>query len=303
MDAEPLQLRVELAQRATVPPRLAHVRWLPRRRRFMLITGGRGFLGQHLGIASEAEDWELFAPPSTMIDVRQRERVLEEVSDWRPTAIVHLAYRKGDRLTTVEGSRNIAEAATMCGARLVHVSSDAVFAGRPIPYREYDAPHPITDYGVMKLEAERAVTAQCPSAVLVRTSLLYGTRRPAQIQLDVERAITGQRAMRFFTDEYRCPAHAMDVAAALSSLAAWTDIRGPLNVAGPELISRSDLAETFARWMGLDPRYLSTGSMALAGTIRPGHVELDSSLAASYGLTCRPLSETLRQRQTAESAG
>jgi dTDP-4-dehydrorhamnose reductase len=269
----------------------------------MLITGGAGFLGQHLGLASEAEEWELFAPPSTMIDVRQRERVLEEVCDWRPTAIVHLAYRKGDRPSIVEGSRNIAEAATMCGARLVHVSSDAIFAGRPIPYREYDIPHPINDYGVMKLEAERAVTAQCPGAVLVRTSLLYGTRRPAQIQMDVERAITGQKSMRFFTDEYRCPAHAIDVAAALSTLAALPEIRGPLNVAGPEPISRADLAETFARWMGLDPRNLSIGSMALAGTIRPGYVELDSSLAASYGLRCRALSETLRHRQVPETAG
>ena len=36
----------------------------------IVITGGSGFLGQHLGIASEADDWELFAPPSTMINVR-----------------------------------------------------------------------------------------------------------------------------------------------------------------------------------------------------------------------------------------
>jgi dTDP-4-dehydrorhamnose reductase len=263
----------------------------------MLITGGSGFLGQHLGIASEAEDWELFAPPSSMIDVRQRERVIEEVSSWKPTAIVHLAYRKGDRRSIVEGSRNIAEVAEICGARLVHVSSDAIFPGRTEPYREYDKPFPITDYGVMKLEAERAVTAECPNAVLVRTSLLYGTRRPAQIQLDVEEAITGRKAMRFFTDEYRCPAHAADVGAALSSLAAQPDIHGPLNVAGPEAISRADLAAVFARWMGFDPRALTTGSMALAGRIRPARVVLDSGLAASYGLQCRPLAETLRQHQ------
>ena len=82
----------------------------------MLITGGSGFLGQHLSIASEAEDWELFAPPSTMIDVRLRERVIDEICSWKPTAIVHLAYRKGDRRSIVEGSRNIAEVAQICGA-------------------------------------------------------------------------------------------------------------------------------------------------------------------------------------------
>jgi dTDP-4-dehydrorhamnose reductase len=263
----------------------------------MLITGGSGFLGQHLSIASESEDWELFAPPSTVIDVRQRERVIEEITSWRPTAIVHLAYRKGDRRSIVEGSRNMAEVAEICGARMVHVSSDAIFPGRSEPYHEYDKPFPITDYGVMKLEAERAVAAECPSAVLVRTSLLYGTRRPAKIQLDVEQAITGRKAMRFYTDEYRCPAHAGDVGAALSSLAARPEIRGPLNVAGPEAISRADLAAVFARWMGFDPRALTTGSFALSGTIRPAYVALDTTLATSYGLQCRPLSETLRQHQ------
>jgi len=259
----------------------------------MLITGGGGFLGQHLGLASEADGWELFAPPSTMIDIRLRERVIEEFCSWKPTAIVHLAYLKGDRRTIVEGSRNIAEAATICGARLVHMSTDAIFPGRPMPYREYDAPFPITDYGVMKLEAERAVAAECPNAVLVRSSLMYGTRRIAAIQADVELALTGQRPMRFFTDEYRCPAHAADVGAALSSLAARPEIRGPLNVAGPEAVSRAELAEMFARWMGFDPRGLSTGNMGLSGTIRPGRVVLDTTLASSYGMECRPLSETL----------
>ncbi len=265
----------------------------------MLITGGSGFLGQHLSIASEEEGWELFAPPSTMIDVRQRERVIEEVCSWRPTAIVHLAYRKGDRRTIVEGSRNIAEVAEICGSRLVHVSSDAIFPGRPEPYREYDQPFPITEYGVMKLEAERAVIAECPSAVVVRTSLLYGTRRLGHVQHDVEMAITGRKPMRFFTDEYRCPAHAGDVGAALSSLAAQPDIRGPLNVAGPEAFSRAEMAAVFAQWMGFDPRGLSTGAQALSGTIRPTHVVLDTGLAESLGFHCRPMSETLRQHPVA----
>jgi transposase len=60
-------------------------------------------------------------------------------------------------------------------------------------------------------------------------------------------------------------------------------------------VSRADLAKIFAEWMGFDPRGISTGTMALSGTIRPGRVVLDSTLAESYGLHCRPLSETLRR--------
>ena len=66
-------------ERQRYRPRLVRVRWIPRRRRFMLITGAAGFLGRHLVMASEAEEWELFAPPASVIDVRQRDRVIEEI--------------------------------------------------------------------------------------------------------------------------------------------------------------------------------------------------------------------------------
>ena len=127
----------------------------------------------------------------------------------------------------------------------------------------------------------------------MRTSLLYGTTWPATIQTDVERAILGRSKVAFFTDEYRCPAHAADVAAALSTLAGRPDIRGPLNVAGPDAVSRAELATTFANWMGLDPRLLKTTTVGGAGMVRPERVVLDSTLAATYGLHCRGLAEAL----------
>jgi dTDP-4-dehydrorhamnose reductase len=259
----------------------------------MLVTGGAGFLGRHLAIASEADEWELFAPPITMIDVRHRDQVIDQLRVWNPTAIVHLAHRRGDRRTIVEGARNIAEAATDCSARLVHVSTDVVFPGRPHPYREQDAPFPITDQGVIAAEAERAVAGACPEALVVRTSLLYGTNLQSPIQRDVERAVTGRSSMAFFTDEYRCPAHAADVAAALSWLARFPEIRGPLHVAGPDTVSRADLAVAFTRWMGLDPRAVRTTTLAMAGMVRPGRLSLDCSLATSYNVRCRSLAEAL----------
>ncbi|HSB87224.1 MAG TPA: sugar nucleotide-binding protein [Ilumatobacteraceae bacterium] len=269
------------------------MRWKPRRKRFLLVTGASGFLGRHLVMASEADDWELFAPPLAMVDVRQRDRVIEEIRAWSPNAIVHLAFRRGDRRTNVEGARHIAEAATACNARLVTVSSDAIFPGRSMPYRERDSPFPITEQGVLAMEAERAIAAECPTAVIVRTSLLYGTTWPAPIQNDVERALKGRSNMAFFTDEFRCPAHAADVAAALSSLAGRPDVHGPLNVAGPECVSRAHLAETFARWMGFDSRMIRTTTLAMAGMVRPTYVDLDTTLANSYGLRCRSLAESL----------
>jgi dTDP-4-dehydrorhamnose reductase len=260
----------------------------------MFITGASGLLGRHLQRSPEAANWELVAPGSRALDVRRREQVLEMITDWKPAAVAHLAYRKDDRRSIVDGSRNVAEAAAACGARLVHMSTDVVFGGRMAPYTEADPPSAITEYGAQKAEAEQAVAAACPNAVIVRTSLMYATDFLAPPQVDVERAIRGQAPMTFFTDEFRCPLHAADTAAAVAKLAAMPEVRGPLHVAGPETLSRAEFAQAIARWLGLNPGRLHTGTIAASGLDRPARIVLDCSKAASLGIRPRPIAEALR---------
>ena len=83
----------------------------------MFVTGGRGLLGRHLQRSPAIERWELIAPGSRALDIRRRDRVLDEIVEWKPKCVVHLAYRNDDRRTIVDGSRNVAEAAARCGAR------------------------------------------------------------------------------------------------------------------------------------------------------------------------------------------
>lgn len=268
-----------------------------RRRKMMLITGGSGFLGRHLANGHASDKWEFIAPSSRSLDVRNRTSTIDTVRDWRPSAVVHLAYRKGDRPGIVDGSRNMAEAAAAAGARMVHMSTDAVFPGQLAKYNENDDPAPVTDYGRDKLEAEIAVMTECPSAVTIRTSLLYGTGTLSVPQLDVQRALsTGSdyQPMKFFTDEYRCPAHVDDVAVAIAELASRTDVRGPLHVAGPDLLSRAEFANVLARWFGLDPSGLQTATHEDIAEVRPTRIHLDSSKAESIGIKLRPIAATLR---------
>ncbi len=286
---------------ATVPAYAAAVaalprslRWRPHRAHALLITGAKGFLGRHLAVASERDGWELIAPSSTALDIRQRDRTIAEIRDWKPTVVVHLAYRRDDRLTIVDGSRHVAEGAAAVGARLIHVSTDLVFAGRLTPYTERDAPFPVLPYGQWKLEAEQVVRAIVPTATLVRPSLLYGSDHLSPAQLDVRAAVAGGSSMRFFTDEVRCPAHAADVAAAISTLARRADVHGPVHVCGPPL-SRADFARHVAQWMGFDPGLVATTTIAEAGVVRPGAIVLDTTYAASLGLRCRSTDETLHR--------
>ena len=138
----------------------------------MLITGAAGFLGRHLTEASERGDWEMLAPSSTVLDICSETRVHDEIRTWKPNVVVHLAYRKGDRRNIVEGSRHVASAAAAAGSRLIHVSTDVVFAGRPQRYTEADQPDPIIEYGRDKADAEGAVVRAHADALILRPSLI-----------------------------------------------------------------------------------------------------------------------------------
>jgi dTDP-4-dehydrorhamnose reductase len=260
----------------------------------LFVTGATGFLGTHLVEAASSAGWQLIALPSGTLDVRDRARVIDQVGAWMPRVVVHLAYRR-DRDVIVLGSRNVAEAAAAIGARLIHLSTDLVFAGRPMAYTEADGPDAGAGYGRWKAEAEAEVQQAHPDAVLIRTSLMYGTQHLASIQRDVAEVLAGRSTMAFFTDEYRCPAHAADVASAVIALAERSDVHGPLHIAGPQAVSRADLAAAFANQMGGDPSQLRTCTVAESGQERAADVVLDSTRAAALGIECRPLTEALHR--------
>ncbi|MCU1368753.1 MAG: hypothetical protein JWN39_4392 [Ilumatobacteraceae bacterium] len=260
----------------------------------MFITGAGGLLGRHLQRSPQAATWNIVAPGSHSLDICRREAVLDMITEWKPAAVVHLAYRKDDRRVIVDGTRNVAEAAAACGARLVHLSTDVVFAGRPAPYTERDEPFAITEYGRMKAEAEVVVRTIDPAAAIVRTSLMYSTEFLAPLQIDVQRALRGETTPTFFTDEFRCPAHAADIASAVAQLATMPEVNGPIHIAGPEVLSRAELAVAVANWLGMNPNRLRTDTLAGAGLTRPARIVLDCTKANALGFRARPIGEALR---------
>ncbi|GAA2234916.1 dTDP-4-dehydrorhamnose reductase [Rarobacter faecitabidus] len=73
------------------------------------------------------------------------------------------------------GAANLARAARANGARLVHISTDYVFAGDATqPYGEDAAVAPRSAYGRTKAAGEWAVMAADPRNVVLRTAWLYG---------------------------------------------------------------------------------------------------------------------------------
>ena len=71
----------------------------------------------------------------------------------------------------------LAKEAARCGAWLLHYSTDYVFdGGGNAPWRETDAPAPLSVYGRSKLEGEQRIAASGCQHLIFRTSWVYGAR-------------------------------------------------------------------------------------------------------------------------------
>ena len=267
--------------------------------RRLLLTGGSGFLGRAVQRAApNTGQWDVHAPTRAALDVRDAAAVDAAMRALRPAAVIHTAYvRDGAAAwaTIVDGTAAVARAAHAVGARVIHVSSDALFAGRPTPYTERDVPDPVHDYGRAKAAAEEAVASLAPGGVVVRTSLLYGgaDSPPVRTVLDALRAPAAS-TMRFFVDEVRSFVHVDDVARALVALVEL-DVAGPLHVAGPHGVSRYDFARSVCAAYGLAHRSPRAGSLAALADSgrRPGCVVLDCSQAAALVPLPGPVAERL----------
>jgi dTDP-4-dehydrorhamnose reductase len=239
----------------------------------LFVTGGNGYLGGAIVTRARSAGWQVTAPTSRELDVRDGAAVADALAAARPDAVVHTAYRLSgpDQWSTnVDGAAAVAAAAREL--RLLHLSTDVVFDGeKGSPYREEDLPAPVHDYGRTKAEAERLVAAAHPRALLVRTSLIYGGAEPSPHE---RRAL--EEELEFFTDEIRSPVHVADLADALLELAAL-DTAGPLHVAGADDVSRYEFARLVVAAHGGDPDRVRSGESGGVG--RPRNCALDSSRA------------------------
>ena len=110
--------------------------------------------------------------PYISMDITNRAQVLSEVEKLRPDVIVHCAAwtavdlaEDEDKIAkvhavNVDGTRNMADSASMCGARIVYLSTDYVFDGEgERPWQPDDRNYaPLNVYGQTKLDGEKAVT-------------------------------------------------------------------------------------------------------------------------------------------------
>jgi dTDP-4-dehydrorhamnose reductase len=189
----------------------------------------------------------------------------------------------------------LARLAHHVSARLVHLSSEQVFDGtRVSPYAAVDSVSPINLYGRQKIESERLVHAAAAElAVTIRAPLLMGNSVTGR-RSNHERLLADWAAGRtptLFTDEFRQPCTAENLAEVMVEVGERDDLRGVFHWAGAELLSRHELGVRIREHFKLGEKHAPIASVR-----RVDVPELARKRQACLALDIAPLASKLKTR-------
>jgi len=236
----------------------------------LLIAGAGGMLGQDVRRAGERAGHEILGLSHQELDITDALAVEELLAQLKPDAVLNCAA-----WTDVDGAEsqpaaalavngagagNVARAAATVGARVIHISTDYVFAGEaPLDragaaraYVESDATGPLSVYGQSKLEGERQVLDASPRHCVVRSSWLFGLggRNFADTMLALARE---RDAVQVVSDQFGCPTWTGHLAPALLGLLERA-LTGVVHLAGSGVVSWNGFAAEIFRQAELDCR-------------------------------------------------
>lgn len=193
----------------------------------ILITGANGQLGREMRRLLEGDN--RFAPTYTDVDelnITDMDAVDQMVGSLQLDYIINCAaYTAVDHaeddedtaaLINAQAVENLASAAARHGVRMIHVSTDYVFDGEGNrPYREEDAPHPVSAYGRTKLAGEQALQRLLPEqSVILRTAWLYSPHGKNFVKTMLELG-RSRDSLRVVYDQLGSPTSATDLARAI----------------------------------------------------------------------------------------
>ena len=293
----------------------------------IFLTGASGLVGAAMARAAEAAGHEVVGTVWRQIQVLvpglARMEILDLTSTGavptalkaaRPDVIVNCAAvaEPGACLADPVGAEamnvRLPEQLAQSGLRLIHLSSEQVFAGNcTAPHAPMDEARPINLYGRQKLAGERAALAAAPNrTVVVRLPLLTGDSFNRQRSLH-ERLLLEWRAgrtVRLFTDEFRQTCTAANVAVVLLALIARPEITGVRHWAGAELLSRHEIGHRIRAHFRLDEQAapivaVTRADAPAAAATRPACLALAvEPLATELGLTPQPFAAQLAELTT-----
>ncbi len=234
----------------------------------ILITGGTGQLGRDCSAILEAKH-RVTPVGSRDLDISDSKAVHNLVGKLEPDVILNCAAftkvddcesKKGLAMSVNgEGPGNLAAAAGAFRARIIHISTDYVFDGlKPVPeyYSENDEPHPLSYYGVTKLEGEKAVIKATDRYCILRTAWLYGANGHNFLKTMLRLSLQdSNKEIRVVHDQYGSPTWSQSLAKQIECVLD-ADIDGVFHATSEGYCTWYELARAFLDDMGVPNRVI-----------------------------------------------
>ena len=195
----------------------------------IVLTGAGGQFGQTLVACwpdSLLSQYELIPPMRGDPDIADAAAVHSALDALQPALVINAAaYTAVDKAESEAeaafaiNERGVANLAAASTCPLIHLSTDFVFDGAAsTPYAENAATAPLSVYGKSKLAGEKALLAQKPDAMIIRTSWLY-SEYGANFVKTMLRLLSERDALSIVNDQIGSPTSTHSLAAVVCSAA------------------------------------------------------------------------------------
>jgi dTDP-4-dehydrorhamnose reductase len=260
-------------------------------RRWMVVGAGGSLAADLLEIL---DDCDVRALTRQQLDVSDAPAVLDSIGN--VDVVVNCAgYTSVDDAETNQeqafaanaaGPQNLARACSRIGARLLHVSTDYVFAGDArSPYGESSECDPRSAYGRSKAAGEVAVQSLLPDrSWILRTAWLYGSHGPNFVST-MKRLESEQQTVDVVDDQCGQPTWTRDLATRIRLTVEHDLPPGVYHATNSGSASWFDLARAVFELLGADPNRVrrTTSARFPRPAARPGYSVLGHQRWISVG--------------------
>jgi dTDP-4-dehydrorhamnose reductase len=194
----------------------------------LLILGVHGQLGRAIERCALRRGLDVTGHDVDTLDIRDQRAVETTIHGLKPATVVNCAAftdvdacESDSESAFAVNAHAVGHLATACNAisaRLVHISTDYVFAGDGTrPYGEVDHPSPRNVYGRSKLAGEE-LAATADQHLIVRTAWLYGHGGRNFVKAIRAQVEAGTDTLRVVSDQVGSPTFCDDLADAIQQL-------------------------------------------------------------------------------------
>ena len=189
-----------------------------------LIAGANGQLGKCLQKTLDSRGIDFVALSRAELDVTNIGQVEKLVSSTKPDVVINVAAYTNVEQAEIDsdeafnvnqlGAANLAIASRSVNAKLVHFSTDYVFAGSGnSPWKVSDLTEPLSIYGKSKLAGEVEILKEySENSLIIRTAWLYSPYGKNFYKTMLTKAINSDENVRVVNDQRGQPTNAFDLA-------------------------------------------------------------------------------------------